>query len=733
MSDSGPAPLPPVLLSTLASAAILDGRGDLTATLETRGVPVDWGGVYGQCVRLTGPWRLLLGGATGITPLSDLAGSGTRIAGGFRTTHRWNDLTLVQEIVATPDPSGAVRRLTCTAPPDGDRSFHLVSEFVPYLIPVTVEGIRPVSFRVATRPDGVRLVQRGFGLEYRCDAMFERLYLNRASWRGGTYEGGVAALASGHDLRVPAGATRSIAWQVCGGLARTLRGADAASLRTLTSPEAAGAEVDAADRAWREATPELRFPDAPDWERAYELARDGLRRLYCAPGDGLTGLSAGFPWYSAIWCRDVAWMLPAVLWLGDTDWAVRTIDSVFRFQGRSEVPILGGEAGELPMQIAPGPVFLYGTSDTTLHYPDLVARVAEHAGRARVPADWALRLRRILAWGRARTDPVTGLLQNGGEVASISAASAPVARIRFGIDAPDTTIWDSTDRRDRAIDLQVLWWQALRALGARLGTDEDTARTASSLAERLAASVPARYRWVEERYAYDSLRDEVPVARVRPNALRAVSSGLFAPDVGRELVRRAAESDLTAEWGVRTLSERDPGYRPTAYHDGQVWPIATAWAADAALAVGETELGFRYVDRIAAQLTGTPGTAYECYRGDRAEPFDSCFLLGFSVGPFLSLLFERVWGLSVGADAPELGVAPTFPPAWSSALLRRLRIGTGRADLAWQRGRLRVDWSGPMPLKVVTRAGSLSVDPNRSGELPAPASGPSAGSGPGEA
>ena len=50
----------PVLLTSLTSAALLDGRGDIELMRETRGTPVDWGGVYGQLVRLTGPWRLSL-------------------------------------------------------------------------------------------------------------------------------------------------------------------------------------------------------------------------------------------------------------------------------------------------------------------------------------------------------------------------------------------------------------------------------------------------------------------------------------------------------------------------------------------------------------------------------------------------------------------------------------------------------------------------------------------------
>jgi glycogen debranching enzyme len=148
-----------------------------------------------------------------------------------------------------------------------------------------------------------------------------------------------------------------------------------------------------------------------------------------------------------------------------------------------------------------------------------------------------------------------------------------------------------------------------------------------------------------------------------------------------------------------------------AYHDGQVWPIATAWAADAALAAGEIDLGLEYLSTIASQLERQDGQANECYRGDREEPFDSCFLLGFSVAPFLTTLFERLWGLRVDMRNSRLTVRPAFPARWRSASIDQLRLGAGRADLDWTPERLRVHWSGPGPLTVDGGGELVTVNP----------------------
>ncbi len=692
---------PPVLLTSLASAVLLDGRGDVELPRETRGTEVDWGGVYAQLVRLTGPWRLALqvGVRTIDLPATEIAAATS--AGGWGSHHRSGSIGIEQRIAPIADPPGALRTLRVANSGDAAIDVVVESRWSPFLLPVLIEGIRPTRFRAETRATALHVRQRSFGLTFRSTVPPTRLCLNRASWIGGRVEGPIDELGSEHALPVAPHSTSEITYLMAGGLERELRANEPASARVLRAPGPAALVAGRADAEWSAGRPVLRFPDAPRLERAYASAVAGLRRLYTEPGDGLCGLVAGYPWYSAIWCRDLAWMLPAVLWLGDADWVERSLTSVLRFQARAEVPILGGAPGELPMQIAPGPIFLYGTSDTTLYFPGLVDRYVRHSGR-RADAKWYGAIERIIAWGEARTDTATGLIRNGGEAQSIGAVKGSVARVRYGIDATDTTIWDSTDRRDHAIDLQVLFHEALLMGVQHIATRPRDPRSArwKAMADRLRQSVAREYRWPQEQYLFDSIREAEPVHKIRPNALRAVSAGWFASEIAREVVERAGKSDLTTPWGVRTLSARDPTFDPEAYHDGQVWTIATAWAADAALAIGARELGGAYLDTIAARIEEESGFANECYRGDRPEPFDSCFLLGFSIAPFLTVLFERLWGLRVDATALRLEVAPVFPTTWHSASIERLTLGSGTVALDWTPERLRIAWSGPKELTV---------------------------------
>jgi glycogen debranching enzyme len=705
------APTLPWLLTSLSSAGLADGRGDLCYAREARGASTEWGGVYGQLIRLTGPWTVELHRGDAGTDLPSCRIRTSGFPRGWRTEHRWQGLDLTQDVVATDRPAGVVRRLELRSHSDSTQLITLTSRFSPYLFPVLVEGIRPRRFEVRTSSDDLSVRHYGFGLRADWSVAPSRLFLDQRPWIGGRFEGPVGYLASDHELSLPPGGTGEIRWRIAGGLVRDLGDAVPDAENSPGSPVDLAKGPAEADRRWTAATPELEFPDAPELEAAYRSARAALRTLYSAPDATMVGLVAGFPWYSAIWCRDLAVMLPALLWLGDFDWVERSLATVFRFQSRHSVRVLAGEPGELPMQLAPGPIFLYGTSDSTLRFPAVVEQLHRHTGDVASAARSADAVHRIVDWGRGRSDPATGLLRHGGEAETISKATGPLARVRYGIDSPDTTIWDSADRRDHAVDVQVLWWETLRAASRLLGHANDEARKVAceGAARRVAETIRRAYPWSAEHYLYDSLRGGAPVAELRPNALRAVSAGLLEPEMALAAVDRAAADDLSTPWGVRSLSSRHPRYDPRAYHEGQVWTIATAWAADAAFAVGQRSRGVEYLRTMAARYAEEGGFANECYRGDRPEPFNSCFLLGFSVAPFVTLLFERLWGIHLSGIERTVRVIPGFPDHWTAAHLRGLRIGGGRLDLDWTPGSLAVRWNGPHGLVVDTGTGSREI------------------------
>lgn len=704
--SSVPEPAQPVLLAGPRSVAVLSGAGEFRLEREFRGLPTECAGVSALGVRLGAAWTLEFGRAPALTPLERSMRSLRVGRASLESRHADEGLELAQTVYPTAEPAGAVRELCLRATGPGTRGAVLTSRFVPELTPLLLEGTRPHRYRLARSAAGIEIAVGRSSLLLVSDPPPLRLWRDGRPWNGRPYTGALGELSARWELRVRAGQEQRIRLAVLApnGAARRRRPGSGA-------PPADGrAAAESHYTGWLEGVPRMAVPEAPALERAYALAAGALRSLYYAPEPGFAGLRAGVPWYSTLWGRDLAIMAPALLWMGDAAWVEASLRTLFRFQAPERIPLLGAEVGELPMQLSPGPAFLFGTADTTLYFPALIERLVDHTGSGALAAELTRGLEQIHAYLSAKSEPRSGWVRHGGEVAEIEEATSGLSSVRCGIDAADTTVWDSADRRDSAVDVQVLAiaaWRSLGALAARAG-DSGLGTALRHRGDALAYRLPLEFAWPEERYLVDSLRDGRPVHQLRPNALRAVSAGLLATEPARELVRRASRPDLSTDWGVRTLSSRDPAYDPLSYHDGPVWPLATAWAADASFAAGELSLALGHLGRLARTLVDERGYANECYRGDRAEPRNSCPLLGFSVAPYLALLFERLWGVRPRLDRGEIELAPALPAAWSRASVRGIRLGPGRLDLELGAEGLAARYEGPSAVTLVGPSGLRS-------------------------
>ncbi|MCI4369916.1 MAG: hypothetical protein L3J81_01140, partial [Thermoplasmata archaeon] len=706
---------------------ILSADGSFSLRWDTRGAMLEWGGVYAQGVRLCGPWSLAIGTPGSVRTLGPTTMRSLRHwRSHVETVHEVDGATVTDEVYPLPGTPGVGRQLTIRRTDGTQPEFRVEAEIPPSLAPVLIEGVQPHAFELATRGTRLEASAHGHAFALESDPLPSALAVDGSPWIGGRRSGDAAAIRVGYDLPCSPGGSASLAWVLWGGLERTVaETADVGQGALAMRGQWRGRAVEPW-RDWASRMPQLETPDDPALSEGFQLATGALRALYCDSEAGMSGLVAGYPWYSSLWFRDIGWMLPAVLWLGDVDRVVASLATAFRYQAPRDLSVLGATSGEIPMQLSPGPIFLYGTSDTTLYYPGIVRRLIRHTGDVGHLDPYRPALARILAWGLDKVNARNGLFTNGGEVAAMESAADEVGRIHFGIDAFDTTIWDSADRRDHAVDLQALWWECLDALadldelGGGTGGADLRARAAQGKSAFL-----GRYGWGAEGYLYDSVRrDGSPRSVLRPNALRAVAVGLVDDATGRAISERAERDDLTTAWGVRTLSTTDPEFDALAYHGGQVWPIATAWAAAAAFRVGRPEAGVRSLDVLAGRIREENGYANECYRGDQPTPFDSCFLLGFSVAPFLTTVFEGLWGLSPRLSERTVHCRPRIPSTWTSAALRRVRLGPGTLDLAWVPGTLTARWDGPGPVTLAGELGSVVLRSGTPTTLALPPSAP---------
>ncbi|HEX7705494.1 MAG TPA: amylo-alpha-1,6-glucosidase [Thermoanaerobaculia bacterium] len=157
--------------------------------------------------------------------------------------------------------------------------------------------------------------------------------------------------------------------------------------------------------------------------------------------------------------------------------------------------------------------------------------------------------------------------------------------------------WVVTPRRGKAVEINALFYNALRLLEewSRTEGDEERALKLAEHAERTRASFNDRFWYEEGGYLYDVVdgEDESSDAALRPNQIFSISLDHPVLDQNRwQAVVDVVQRELLTPAGLRSLARSHPDYKPSydgdlrtrdaAYHQGTVWswligPFIDAW------------------------------------------------------------------------------------------------------------------------------------------------------------
>jgi predicted glycogen debranching enzyme len=211
-----------------------------------------------------------------------------------------------------------------------------------------------------------------------------------------------------------------------------------------------------------------------------------------------------------------------------------------------------------------------------------------------------------------------------------------------------------TSRNGKAVEIQALWYNALRFVErlARDFGDEDVRARMEAFATRAGKNFNLAF-WNEEAgYLSDVVDGDRRDASLRPNQLIALSLGYCAIPEGRaRRIIAAVERSLLTPFGLRTLAPDAPGYRGQcegppgerdgAYHQGTVWPwlLGPFIAADIRF---NGEAARRRAPELLAPLRefmesrGT-GQLPEIFDGDAPHAPRGCFAQAWSVAEVLRM------------------------------------------------------------------------------------------------
>jgi predicted glycogen debranching enzyme len=306
---------------------------------------------------------------------------------------------------------------------------------------------------------------------------------------------------------------------------------------------------------------------------------------------------------------------------------------------------------------------LYHTADATLWYFHAIERYVATTGDAAMPATLLPTLGDIVARHLEGTrfgihvDPKDGLLIQGADGYQLTWMDAKC-------DA-----WVVTPRRGKAVEVNALWYNALRLLEGwtRDAGDEAAARVLARHAAQCRRSFNERFWNAATGHLYDVVESSDRAGQddpaCRPNQLLAISLTHPVLDEARwAAVVETVRVKLLTPLGLRSLAPDHPDFKPTyhgdlhtrdaAYHQGTVWawlmgPFIDAW------------LKVHPEDRARARrlLEGFVSHLDEAGVGTISEIFDAippytargCVAQAWSVAEVL-----RAWVRTAPTDAPSM-------------------------------------------------------------------------------
>jgi predicted glycogen debranching enzyme len=383
---------------------------------------------------------------------------------------------------------------------------------------------------------------------------------------------------------------------------------------------------------------------------------------------------AGYHWFND-WGRDTMIALPGLtLATGRAEEGADILRGFARYVADGLLPNnFPDRSGEIPG---------YNTVDATLWYVVAIHAHVEATGETALVDELLPTLREIVAWHRRGTrygigvDPGDGLLRAGEPGVQLTWMDALVDG------------WVVTPRTGKAVEINALWYNALRMVArwlAERGNAEGAAEC-EALADRARESFRARFVRADGQGLADVVDGpDGDDLSVRPNQIFAVSLPYpLLEGAEAEAVVTTVGRGLLTSYGLRSLSPDDPRYRGDyggdrvrrdgAYHQGPVWPwLVGAYAEAYARVYGDPETALTILRPFEQHLADACiGSISEILEGEPPHQPRGAIAQAWSVAEVL-----RVWRKLAGEGTISLPMAPTQGAQGAQGRAVRREVSSG--------------------------------------------------------
>jgi glycogen debranching enzyme len=214
--------------------------------------------------------------------------------------------------------------------------------------------------------------------------------------------------------------------------------------------------------------------------------------------------------------------------------------------------------------------------------------------------------------------------------------------------------WVVTPRHGKPVEIQALWYNALRNMQAWTGEARYGA-----MADRARESFREQFWNGAQRCLYDVINGDIRDASIRPNQIFAVSlpHSMLSHEQEAAVVD-AVEQHLLTPYGLRSLAPSDPQYRgryegdpwhrDSAYHQGTVWPwllgpFLTAYLKAHGHSAESREQASQWMAELRRYMENDGlGQLPEVFDGDAPHRAGGCMAQAWSVAEVLRVAVEEI-------------------------------------------------------------------------------------------
>ncbi len=315
--------------------------------------------------------------------------------------------------------------------------------------------------------------------------------------------------------------------------------------------------------------------------------------------------------------------------------------------------------------------FGYIHGDTTPFYLAAMYDYCRMSGdRAFVKQSWSS-LKRAYEWCRSTDANNDGLMDN---------KKAGLGALEFGaLTGIETDVY-----------LAAVWVRATYAMQMLAEVVGDTEMHATAKADwKKAQSAFDRKFWYEAggyyTYAFTAKGEQVPERVPWP------AVGL-SWDIGDSLhslrtLERISSSEMTTDWGVRSISNTSSYYEPMNYNYGAVWPFIGSWVATAQYKHHAALQGYHtLMTAVRHSFDNQAGTVSEVFSGaTNIWLQEAVSHQGFSSAGVVLPTVRGLLGLEGDANAKLVIFSPHLPADWAELSVRNYRMGNAAFAFEYRR------------------------------------------------